>query len=381
MSALRMRARELAENPDARFPDEEAEEPENDPDGPARKMMEYLEEHREQLGSQHYVELANISMAFAKTERRSVRMRKKLIEYDGSDCSALVPSDDGPQIEEDDYVNEPIDDDSYSDSESGDEVAASVGSTVTSQGGDELPDVVKSANQAALDPSGYFMKYRGTYYAVPKQNIKRNYKRPATVATADEMVRRTKRGERAMAWEFEAICPASVVIVEMVARNSSGGEKDFFWCVPMKLEHATDLSRDDSKILHVLPETTVLRLVRTLEADPEMSRSGLIEVYKPKWVKECNQYSSGNRFKRTLPIPGPSTQIHTRYPVEHGNYWPRLRHAKRIRSATDHRYRIERRAANAAPEVAPPSADEEEPAERPARRQRTHRRPVLDDSD
>lgn len=318
-------ARELAENPDARFPDEEPEEAENKADGPARELQEYLEEHQEQLGSQHYVKLCDISCAFAKLERRATRMRNKLLEYDGSDCSALIPSDD-EHIDEADYassVSHDSDDSGMSmHSDSG--VKSSRASTASSAVGGEIANETVSEEMHGLDPSGYFVRYRGTYYCIPKRAIVRNYKRPISIPDEEAFKARHKRGGRAKAWEFDPICPASIVVVEMKNRN---GINEFYWCVSLKALETSNA--DDAKILCVLPETTVLRLHSAIASDPTMRTSTLLSRFKPSW---CDGLRTGIR---QVPIPGPSrrsaVEQHRATGHTTGNYWPRLRNSKRLR--------------------------------------------------
>lgn len=325
----------LIHDPHARFPDEEHEAPENDPDGPACKFQEYLEDHMEALGSQHYVQLCNISASFAKLERRAGRMRKKLLDYDGSDCSALMPSDDEHIDEGDDGS---LDEDEY-DSDgsvvSTDAVPCSDASTTTSAAGDEIPSKEISANVAALNPSGYFIKYMCTYYAVPKPNILRNYKRPIMVPTVEALRGRIRRGSRAKCWKWEPINPASIVVVKMQPRGSTD-EPDLYWCVSLELDEGT-APTEDSKILHVLPGTTVIRLLRTIEADESMKDSSLITKYMPRWA------TGGPIYTIAPPVLGPSRkrcvsqgiQGTSRYVHTAGNYWPRLKASKRLRSSAD----------------------------------------------
>ena len=334
-------------DPEARFFDEEPEQPENDPNGDACKMMELLEDHAEALGSEAYVNLANITGNFAKLERRAARMRKKLLEYDGSDCSALMPSDD-EHIDEDDFIDEDdeFDHSSNASLDSEDRVMRSRASTTSSAAGDEIDDPGKTTKGAALNPSGYFIKYMDTYYSVPKQAIMRHYQRPIEVPNTDTFRKRTIRGARAREWRWEPINPASVIVIKMKNRTADTGNAgntgdggDYYWCVSLKLEGGP--ANDDGKILHVLPETTVDRLVRTLEADETMRSSSLLTKYKPSWIS--SQVVMSYSFTRTLPIPGPSRKRSTAPGEEAsytGNYWPRLRASKRIRSALDRPIRI-----------------------------------------
>ena len=76
--------RRLAQDPDARFPDEDPEEPENKADGDACKFQEYIEEHQEELGSRHYVNLCDISCQFAKLERRAARRAPQACGFGGA---------------------------------------------------------------------------------------------------------------------------------------------------------------------------------------------------------------------------------------------------------------------------------------------------------
>lgn len=345
------RARRLAQDPDARFPDEDPDEPENKADGDACKFQEYIEEHQEELGSRHYVNLCDVSCQFAKLERRAARMRKKLIEYDGSDCSALVPSDDQP-IAEGDYDDDEsyVSDDSV---QSEDHVARSSASTNTTEGGEVMKDRQEARAVAALSPSGYYMKYMDVYYAVPKPAIVRNYKRPMTVSSIDALRERVQRGARARAWQWEPIHPASVVIVDMKQRHTPSDEdqarngKDYFWCVILKVDDPNSEipPSDDAKILHVLPETTVARLIRTLEADETLKNSSLLNQFRPTWL---DREVVPEPRQRAVPIPGP-TRKRAKLPNEDGpiqvtltgNYWPVSTRtgSKRIRSATEPIYR------------------------------------------
>lgn len=330
-------AERLANDPTARFPDEEDDDDEKN-DIISRKMMEYLENCQEDLGSQHYVALANICGEMSTVERRNGRMKRKLLEYDGSDCSALMPSDD-EEFTPDNFNSD--DDDEASDNESEESdvhMALSVCSTAISDAVEEINDATASRKAAALSPSGYFMKYQDVYFMVPKPAILRTYKRTIAVPTHSTFEALTSRGSRARAWTFEPICPAAVVVVEMKTRlPNSQFEKDFFWCVSLKLNETNDNDTDDAKILHVLPETTVARLYQTLLVDPQLASSSLVQKYAPKWLKMQTRPPA----TRQIPIPGNSKSMpqspDPRIPrrVLTGNYWPKLSSKKRLRSALD----------------------------------------------
>lgn len=338
-------AHRLANDPNMRFPDEELEdlqrEAELDSDeedndaSECRKMMEMIEEHQEALGSKLYVDLANITGNLSKLERRAKRMRKKIKSELGSDCSALIPSDvEDAHIDEDDYGSE-SDASDYSIA-SNDNVPASKASTDSSQAGEEVENAEESEKQSVLNPSGYFMKYRGTYYAVPKRHIMRDYKRTMVMPSREAMRKRVWRGHRAQEWKWEPIDPSKIVVVQM--KNRTVATTEHIWCVTMRLDDSAANPKarsDDSKILHVLPETTIVRLVRAMKADPEMETSSLLHQYLPEWIIQGPYLTTNARVtRRNTPIPGPSRRDEL-YGPTHGNYWPRLRLAKRIRSAID----------------------------------------------
>lgn len=324
-NGIEARAERLANDPDARFPDEEPEQAENKADGAACQMMTMLEDHQEALGSQLYVNLANLTGQFAKLERRAARMKKKLIEYDGSDCSALIPSDEGEEVDHEEGFFSDDDDNSEASLDS-DNLSNSKASTASSDAGDKIPEENRRKSNE-LSASGYYIKHMGAYYAVPKKAIPRHYNRPIEVPTAKALRERTVRGGRASAWRWEPVHPSTIVVLHM--KNRVFGTDEFAWAVILNSsDTSVDAAADDHKIFHLLPFVTVLRLIRSLEADDLFKGSSLLTKYKPSWVDVESPHG------RPAPIPGPSLKQITGG-VNHGCYWPSVASNKRVRSATD----------------------------------------------
>ena len=259
-----------------------------------RKMMELIEEHQEALGSKLYVDLANFTGELSKIERRAKRMRTRLIQYDGSDCSVLIPSEVlDNAIADDDFGESELseDPDAHSESDGGDG-SSSCCSTLEEHVGDEIVDSKLTTRVGKHRSSDYYMCYMGKHYSVPRRNILRNYERPIECRDHAEYLCRQSRSHRSRAWRWEPIPPASIVVVKMWLRNNV---EDNVWCVTLK----RPLMPAD-KVVVPLPRSIVLRLYRTMEADSALTGSSLLTTYQPTYalVDEPEYHLP--------PIPGPS---------------------------------------------------------------------------
>lgn len=349
--------------------DEDPPEPLNSDNGPARQMMEMIEDNSQAIGSQLYVNLANICGDFAKLERQNARMRAKLIEYDGESCSAFIPSDDNG-VDAEDYQSDADEEDQEEESSGssvcdpsfeggaciGRRVHGSCLSTCSSQMG-ALPAFFRAQPGAAevqQAPSGKYIKYSNEYYAIPPEAIKRQANSVEVESIAD-LRSLTTRGERAKTWHEKFILTGkldwkNIWIIEMKHRDPEfvqrhGTHTEFFWACTLKLGNVDTNGHppsDDHFIVHLLPETTVHQLHTRMEQDPVLKQSRLCSVWKPKFLDEpwfcmCDPV-------RSVPIPGPSRTKGpadvARWQIEAGdvvvgNYWTSMRTVKRVRSYTD----------------------------------------------
>jgi hypothetical protein len=273
-------------------------------------MMEMVEDNQEKLGSKLYVDLANFLGELSKIERRGKRMRKRIGEYDGSDASVLVPSDVADnEIGEEDYEDgsessgEPV----PSESDFGSEACSNLSSNNGSIS-EEIKDDSLKAKASKRTASGYYMRYMGKYYSIPKNALLRNYQRPVKVLNHEEFVRRCKRCGRTRAWRWEPICPAAIIVVKAHTRCNKLVN---LWCVAMEKEN--EITKEGNvelkQIIVPLPMIVVDRLYRALDADTALNgsggspRSSLLDQYKPLLRFPID---GSNALVSTVVLPGPS---------------------------------------------------------------------------
>ena len=321
--------------------------------------MDILDDNSESLSSKIYLDLANIVGEFAKLERKSARMREKLIECEGSDCSALVPSDDDAT---------PMDDDEYPDSEwedddDDDEQEEEDEEDEEDEENDQTKSALSTTDSQILaplnrrlsrrqdsvtvsTPSGYYMKHMDSYYCVPKDAIVRCYAEPFVVHSMYSMRKLTEHGQRTRAWldyvEAGILTTNHVVVVEMKKRQ---GGKDYVWCIILS-KYTDSVFRQpaqtqDHLVLYTLPEATVCKFVYILRQ--ARVRPTLVDRFLPSFVKD-DDHSTENQLYED-PLPGQSRKRKkttgtgaTSMPVavnEHGNWWDVLPASCTIRRAVD----------------------------------------------
>jgi len=329
----------------------------NADDGPSRRLMEMIDENSEMLGSKVYVDLANIAGEFSKLERRANRMRKKLTQEFGSDCSAFIPSDDEGDVSigYDDY--EDSDPDGDPSSESSSEVGNSNASTQSS-------DIIHNFKKGRVDqhviaaPSGYYTKYMGDYYSIPRDSIKRCYSKPFVITgdgSVDEIKKLTKRGSRAKSWikylVTMALRPHHIVVLEMKHREKTNvyntsneltaNKCDYVWGVILSVDGTEAQDACDHRIVHILPESIVCNLKKRYSEDEELKNTTLLSTFLPGFLK-ISTYCP-RECANEQPIPGPSRKrkirgaddADTDFYKENGNWWEQAPLSRKVRSVVD----------------------------------------------
>lgn len=297
--ASRITPAELASDT-ARFPDEEPEPAPPDPvESDARKIMEILDDHAEELTSQIYLDLANLTQSVAKTERRAARMRKRILEEDGSDASCLVPSDIDLLADEDalDGMTDTSD-------------AVSFTSTVEDDIEVEDPTTAMLTwTTTEFSKSAYLVK-ASQLYGIPRSAILRNKAKRVVVRTHDELERFTTRGGRGAALNDSGtgIDPSNIVVVQLMDR---AGDMRVYWGVRLRgyLYHPHE---PWDRVVHLLPHTTVSHLVARWRLDSLLSTSVLLSAqYLPT-------------VEGPPPIPGRGYKRFDRAQFDVGNGLPKL---------------------------------------------------------
>lgn len=378
----------------------------DDDETAASQMMLYLDEHAETLGSKMYVDLANFAGKLAKGERLASRMKRKLVHCHGSQCSALVPSNDsvvysGDDEEDDDEEDD--DDGAQSCSSSklchgrcfhgsccstrSDEIdytqidadpsAASAASAAASAASLDAPSSAPSSAplDAPLDApssaplskapklskrstplskqSGFFIQSMNNYYRIPETAIKYMYNHPIEMETTRQFYSVSEAGKRGMSWESfidkGRLNDKSVVVLTMKNRNN---ELDYAWCVILKLTQPPSqkvidfvgsvdgANGDDDKIMYMLPEAAVWKLVMTMRESTTESvlNCSLLSRFLPSFMKL--QTYSVCRPVHYYPIPGMSRRRKKKRSLsdvdgadtvvfEHGNGWKTQSYRKR----------------------------------------------------
>ena len=329
----------------------------DDAERPSRLMMDKIDDVKETLGSQLYVDLCNITSNFARVERRASRMKEWIINNAGSDCSALIPSTNGGESDmEDEFDDEEEDMHNASDAMSNSDVqsqsstfdcVASKTSTISVEIERECDNERKSYKMARKILSGYYVKYRDEYYCAPAFAVKHYKNMPFEVNTVYEMILLTTRGERAISWNKYvsdgSLKPHHIVVLKMKTRHgvlgdattSAGNKSDFFWGVILKEKTQSDTveasaSTDDHKIIHLLPEPIVYKLHKKFMNDPNVEWTSLLSTLAPDLIH--NEVWSPNNPTRNVPIPGKSRKATF---DQVGNYWQTIPASKRLKSAMD----------------------------------------------
>lgn len=338
-------------------------DPENiddDEESPSRLMMDKIDDVKEDLGSQLYVDLCNITSDFSRVERRASRMEKWIMNNVGSQCSALFPSTSGDDLEvEDDLDGEEVDMHSASDIRSNPDAqsvpstydcAVSNNSTVSLEIERECDNERQSDKMARKAMSGYYVKYRDEYYCVPVLAVKHYKNMPFEVNTIHEMILLTTRGERAITWNKYVsnglLKPHHIVVLKMKSRHGmlgdattrAGNKNDYFWGVVIKQKPqneqactaAVSASADDHKIIHLLPEPIVYKLHKKFLTDPNVDCTSLLPALAPDLIH--NEVWSPKNPTRNVPIPGKSRK--TTFD-QVGNYWQPVPASKKLKSAMD----------------------------------------------
>lgn len=326
----------------------------NEETGPSRRMMGILDDNCEQLGSKIYVDLANIVGEFAKLERKAARMQNRLYEYDGSDCSVLVPSCDDEEEEEEDYGTDGDDPNEFGLSVDGSDISTrSSMSNIC-----EISNEHKNEKMKRVKLSGYFAKYMGEYYAIPEHSIKRNYALPVIVDSVSDMRLLTTRGRRYKTWlnsyMRNRLRPDHIVVIQMNMRKRQPHTRGHGFEEPQKLEYywgvilscsAVDarVKTDDPRIIHLLPEN-ITKMVHTgmlANVEGVWNGSKLLNELLPSFRANPNFINHPEYNKP--PIPGPSRKRRFDGEVqrEYGNWWQQISCSRFLKSAIDVRPRAQ----------------------------------------
>ena len=273
----------------------------------SRAMMEMLDEHSHAMPEKLYIDLANAVGALSKIERRAKRMRTRLIEYDGSDCSVLIPSD----VDGNEDANE-----WFSDWEGSLDDESSIASSDSE--GTPVPEtrysdsVVQRRNRDSNSP--YRLCVHGKDYFIPSSAIRRDLGRTVIFPDAQTQVNVMHKGVRGATWRRESrkeysgeegliMDPRAILIVRMVSRT---GTSCFLWCAKTCI--TGQLEQDYSNTLAILPISVCTELQEQLRADSKFNESKLVKKYEP--------------HNGCMPLPGPSKQRQSGIRLT-GNYWKR----------------------------------------------------------
>lgn len=294
------RARSQGENVHASGEDGDAEANANANASHARCIMNLLDEHSQTFPEQLYIDLCNHVGELSKVERQSKRMRARLVEYDGSDCSVLIPSEVGAQLEEGMY-----------DWDEDDEDEPSLASSDGIYGGFPRSRPLHVARIGHGELSGLKLRVHGKDYWVPKKAVKRDYNCIVKFQSAQDHTNATRRGTRTTTWRalmgrrnVLTLPPEMVVVLEMTSRT---GERMFLWT--SRVTYPGQNCFAEAAVLAILPIAIAVDVYEHCKADPQLQGSRLATAYPP--------------HRGACPLPGPS-QHKRRYrlPDLEGNYWP-----------------------------------------------------------
>jgi hypothetical protein len=334
-------------------------EPRNLETGLAWRLMNTADENSEKMPEQIYLDLANLSADVAKLERKEERLRKYVIENEGEDCEALMPSDDDEMNDEDFHADSDEDDEfpsAFSCTSSNPCLGAHVhsshcgsvslrGHQVVSRNYEDVENASKDAISNSATPSGLYIKHKDTYYCIPQSAVMRCMNECIEVPDIETFDELTRPGHRAFYWDQERhlLNPASIVVLRMKRRftkkesvNGRKGKYDFYWGVFLTLQDSTRETHDH-RIVHLLPETTIFNLFHDLKACDDGKTSSLCNEWAPSFVFSSD-FSPCFRWREN-PIPGRNKRyIDTHGPNTtqlRGNYWPEVSNSKRARMTTN----------------------------------------------
>lgn len=317
-------------------------QPHLDPDVNPRKLLDLASELSDKIPEQSYIDLCNLSNDWARVERRMCRMREWILHNEGSDCSALLPSDDNDGGNNDNDDLEWDEHDEYDDCTShdpcdGEELHGSECSTDESDYAQVANETEKEANRRKInlecEQSGFVIKSYGQYYSIPDSAMMRGSGDPLTVSMRS-FERLTHRGKRALEWEDlfpnSTVDTSKIVVLKMRSRTKDGflhSKIDYYWGVVLDVEEEEEGDECDEpkqlrkRVVTLLPETTCWGIAKR----PQNQQSSLVKRYLPFFMTRSSLITNYTRFLcsrfRDVPVAGPSRVDRDASVKFRGNHW------------------------------------------------------------